>query len=397
MGKIEDGNGARESWELALEVLGRLESHDLMKRHVSEMIDEIPLDTAEQMDRIVVLCTELGFSDQGRRVSERYGDKIAETSEEYGMALLCYARGHCKKKIKNVIDLLTSFCLVQSIAYPAVQNLDAELRALLYDPQTSFRAIRSVDPEGAELLHFYFCGYAAVRRFYEIRDEGISLQKGEKPRHRPLARKKAAAETLVALIKSASACISGGLYDYESESAVQIDGLMVLLGEALVFCREPNRFFTVDQQYDILAAIEDLETVTKRVYEQCEECLQSTLWHHTRFDNVSGEEDGASSPRKADFSFSISTGSGVPLKSLLSKSISSEAPVNGFSLIGNELLEAEEESSDIRSHTKGREHTESKREWDWRTGIQDGIKGSEILRMLRIQLAKGLSFAALEY
>lgn len=36
-----------------------------------------------------------------------------------------------------------------------------------------------------------------------------------------------------------------------------------------------------------------------------------------------------------------------------------------------------------------------KRGWDWRDGVHEDITGEEILRMLRLQLAKGLSFGAL--
>lgn len=85
------------------------------------------------------------------------------------------------------------------------------------------------------MLQFYFSGYATLRRFYEIRDEAINLEKGQKPKYRPLARKRAAADALVAVIRSASDSIYGGLYDQDRDSAVQVDGLLALLGEALVF------------------------------------------------------------------------------------------------------------------------------------------------------------------
>lgn len=85
------------------------------------------------------------------------------------------------------------------------------------------------------MLQFYFCGYAAVRRFYDIRDEEVHCQKRGQPKYRPLARKRAAAETLVAVIRSAADSIYGGLYDGERKTSVQVDGLLVLLGEALVF------------------------------------------------------------------------------------------------------------------------------------------------------------------
>ncbi|KAK2853306.1 hypothetical protein FQN49_005197, partial [Arthroderma sp. PD_2] len=133
--------GAREGWELSLEMLSRLDDQEVMRTKVRELMDKVSLDTADKMDKAVVLCAEVGFSDEGRRVSERYGDQVAEASENYGTALICYARAHCSRKIKNVIDLLTSFCLIQSRAYPAKGQLDEQLRSLLYDPSTALSAI----------------------------------------------------------------------------------------------------------------------------------------------------------------------------------------------------------------------------------------------------------------
>jgi hypothetical protein len=121
------------------------------------------------------------------------------------------------------------------MAYPATGDMDAQLHSLVHDRDTALSAIASVDVEGAAMLQFYFSGYATLRKFYDIRDEEIHLQKGQQPRFRPLARKRAGAEALIAVIRSATDSIYGGLYDQDRKSAVQVDGLMVLLGEALVF------------------------------------------------------------------------------------------------------------------------------------------------------------------
>ncbi|KKZ67739.1 hypothetical protein EMCG_06606 [[Emmonsia] crescens] len=398
---LESSTGARDGWEVALEVLSRLDDQEIMRTKVTELLDRIPLDTSEHMDKVVLLCAELGFNDEGRKVSERYGDKIAESSEEYGTALICYARAHSYKKVKNVVDLLSSFCLVRSTAYPAASELDDQLRSLLYDPQAALSAIAAVDQEAASMLQFYFCGYAAMRRFYDIRDEEIRLQKGERPKHRPLARKRAAAETLVAVIRSAADSIYGGLYDEERKTSVQVDGLLVLLGEALVFVDEPNRFLTTDQLLTVLAAIEDLQSVTSRVYDQCEICLQSTLYHHFNYDDLANTSFGDESVRSPLTSFA------APPRNLLKKSVSSLTAVSGFSLIGSEMLESQSrqrdggrasvESSGVlvpRPHEK-QGGANVKRGWDWRTRISKDVKGEDILRILRLQIAKGLSFGAL--
>lgn len=104
-----------------------------------------------------------------------------------------------------------------------------------------------VDEEAAGILQFYFSGYATLRRYYETRDEAIGLKEGQRPRFKPLARRRAAAQALVAVISSAADSIYGGLYDPDRDSAVQVDGLLALLGEALPFVERKSRCFMLDQ------------------------------------------------------------------------------------------------------------------------------------------------------
>jgi hypothetical protein len=158
-----------------------------------------------------------------------------EKSDEYGLALVCYARAHSRRKVKSVVDLLISYSLVQSRAYPASADLDEQLEALIRDPKTCLSAIAGSDEDAASILQYYFSGYATLRRFYEIRDEAVGLKEGQRPRFKPLARRRAAAQALVAVISSAADSIYGGLYDPGRDSAVQVDGLLTLLGEALAF------------------------------------------------------------------------------------------------------------------------------------------------------------------
>lgn len=137
--------------------------------------------------------------------------------------------------MKYVVDLLISYSLVQSRSYPATADMDPELRALIQEPKACLSSIASIDEEAAQILQFYLSGYATLRRFYEIRDEASELQEGQRPRFKPLARRRAAAKALTAVISSAADNIYGGLYDPSRDSAVQVDGLLALLGEALVF------------------------------------------------------------------------------------------------------------------------------------------------------------------
>ena len=173
--------------------------------------------------------------------SQKYGNIVAESSNKYGTALIYYARSHNAKKVKDVLDLLTSLCLVQSIAYPPLSALDNNLKALVTEPVSSVSQLANLDPEAAEILQHYLCGYATMRRFYDLRDEDVNVQKGERPKHRPLARKKLAASALLTVIASAADNIQGGLYDETHGAIVQFDCLLALLGEATVF---------VDRKFD---------------------------------------------------------------------------------------------------------------------------------------------------
>ncbi|KMP06173.1 hypothetical protein CIRG_05854 [Coccidioides immitis RMSCC 2394] len=389
-GRLDGPSSARDGWELSLEIMSRLDDQELMKTKVNELLDRVVIDSSDKMDRLVLLCTELGYNEEGRKISERYGDKIAQTSQEYGTALFCYARAHCSQKIKNVVDLLISLCLVQSTAYPPRSELDSQLRSLLDEPRAALAAIASVDSEGAAMLQFYFSGYATLRNYYDIRDEEVNLEAGQKPKHRPLARKRAAAQALTAVIGSAADSIYGGLYDQDRKTAVQVDGLMVLLGESLALIKpDPNQFFTLDQLRIILAAIEDLQTVTSRVYDQCEECLQSALAQHRNLN------DSTSTAQTSP----VHSRSHSPTN-LLRKSVSSlSGSFSGFSLIGSEVLDTRSRGTMDSGVLVGRPGSGGnagvKRGWDWREVVRSDVKGEEILSTLRLQLARGLAFGAL--
>lgn len=318
---------------------------------------------------------------------------LTSKSENFGLALVCYARAQSRRKVKSVVDLLISYSLVQSRAYPATADLDEQLRSLMKEPKASLTSIAQIDEEAARILQFYLSGYATLRRFYEIRDEEFELEQGQQPRYKLLARRRAAAQALAAVIGSAADNIYGGLYDPDRDSAVQVDGLLTLLGEALIFVKrrshclchpdthsheaEPTAVLTVSQQFTILSAIEDLETVTPRVYAQCEECFHSTLLEYQS--SSRGEPSDHPSPR-----------------SLLNKSVHFNAST--FSILGNEILESRTRSGS-RPGSIGSSGVlvgaDANRGWDWRAGLPESVKGEDILRMLRLGLARGLSHGAL--
>ena len=103
------------------------------------------------------------------------------------------------------------------------------------EPADSLASIADFDAEAAALLQQYLGGYATLRKFYDLRDEEVNLKKGQKPSLQPIARKKAAAASLLTVIASAADNIQGGLYDETQRAVVQVDGLLALLGEAMVF------------------------------------------------------------------------------------------------------------------------------------------------------------------
>jgi hypothetical protein len=366
-----------EGWELALSVTSRFDSSALIKSTTSDFLDRLDLNSQQRMDKLVGLCTGLGLEDEAQRVCEKYADHLVNNTSDYGTALLCYARSHASNKLRQLMDLLVSYCLVQSKAHPPEEEMDEDLRALVASPKAALAGLVDVDPEAADMLQFYLVGYACIRRFYNLRDEEIAAAANKKPINRPIARRRLTAKALVAAINSAADSIYGGLYDAERRSVIQVDGLLTLLGEATAFLASTDRkpVLTTTQLYALLAAIEDLQTVNTRVYDATEECLQAALrqYHGSR----------PPSPH-----------------AMLKKSMSSGTNSNfSFSMMGSEMLAGSGTSVGGKSVGSavlvGKDDT--KRGWDWRTQFKDkSSTGADVLRYLRIGIAKELSIAELD-
>jgi len=256
--------------------------------------------------------------------------------------------------------VLAAHCLVKSMAYPPPSELDDSLKALIVSPKQTLTQLASLDSEAASMLSSNLSGYATIRKFYDLRDEEVLATKGEKPAHRPIARKRAAANALMVVIASAGSSIRGGLYDPEIETVVQVDVLLTLLGEALVFVNQPRRTLTLRHLYDLLAAIEDLETAPSMIRSQCEEVLSRT--------------------------FSAAHGSPQSLQKSTSNLTTASSQ---FSLIDFSSVE----SSAVLE--QGGHVDEGKRGWDWRRGFPRGAKGEDIVRVLRLGVAReiGRAFA----
>ena len=295
------------------------------------------------------------------------------------------------------------------MALPPLPALDDSLRRLVTEPETGLGLVAFYDQKAAKILHQYLTGYATLRKFYDLRDEESILQEGKTPVLRPLARRRAAAATLVALIRSASDSIYGGLYDDSRQSVVPVDGLLVLLGECMVFVNRkwsfPLSFLLCDhdpficpvaeqneliehqdnppilsqaQNLVLLSAIESLETVSSNIYSRCEDCFASTL---------SSYRNGQSPPNPQE---------------MMRKTASSLTSSSGFSLVGSEMLgESMTSGGGSGSMVKvGERRNETdikvnavKRGWDWRQGIQKNASGADVLRILRLGLAKDMAKA----
>lgn len=67
--QFEYNGTARKGWELALEVLSRMEDNKRTRERVSLLLNKIPVDTVQQVDRVITLCIDLGFEDEGRKIA----------------------------------------------------------------------------------------------------------------------------------------------------------------------------------------------------------------------------------------------------------------------------------------------------------------------------------------
>ncbi|OCL07654.1 hypothetical protein AOQ84DRAFT_354868 [Glonium stellatum] len=368
---------AREGWELAVQVLGRLDDEDNANSLIGNLLNGLGLTSVERVDKILALCNNLGFTGHASTIAAKYADHLSETTTNYGDALVYYARAHQPKKIREVLDILVSLCLVQSLSYPPVSELDDRLRLLITSPKQTLTQLSRTDLEAAQLLSTYLSGYATIRKFYDLRDEEVNTKSGQKPSLRPMARKRAAASALMVIISSAASSIRGGLYDPSIETVVQVDGLLALLGEALVFVNQPKRVLTLSHLYTLLAAIEDLQTSPSLIYAQCEECFASTL--------AAAHGADAPSPR-----------------TMLKKSISNLTTASSqFSLVGSSMLGSgsggEGQSTEssavlIKSGNVG----DVKRAWDWRKGFAKDVSGLDVLRVLRLGIAEEIGRAWVE-
>ncbi|EKD21376.1 uncharacterized protein L3040_000588 [Drepanopeziza brunnea f. sp. 'multigermtubi'] len=358
----------RDGWEISIAILGRLDSTERAKDLIRDFLGKFSLDSATTVDKLWKLLNDIDMPHHAEQIAESYATKLAEGTHNYGEALWYYALSHQSQKVKDVLDLLMSMSLIQSTACPAAAEMDEYLRNLVSSPQNALNEISRLDLEAAELLHKSLSGYATLRKFYDLRDQGLMTSQS-KAQLGPVARKMEAASSLLAVITSSDDSIRGGLYDEERGAVVNVDFLLALLGEALVFVNQSDYQLTAQQIDTLLKAIEDLQAVGPRIYSNCTEFLQAVI--------ASGQGLKGSSPTD-----------------LLRMSTSSISGISGsFSMVGSSMLASQLKQSMRGSGTAATGPV--KRGWDWRHGISASTTGDDLLRILRLGLAKDLAKAYL--
>ncbi|KAL8942822.1 MAG: hypothetical protein Q9216_001437 [Gyalolechia sp. 2 TL-2023] len=375
-----------EGWELSMQILSRLDDEELGINKIGELLQKLPLTSDKRVDKLLDLCHGFGLDREASDIAVRYADHFTNETDSYGNALIYYARAGRSKRVKNVLDLLISLSLVESKAFPPSVSLDDNLRALVERPKESLAVLANLDPDAAQLLQVQLTGYASLRRFYDLRDEEGRTNQGRNTSLRPMARRKAAISTLIAVINSAADNIHGGLYDPDRAAIVPVDGLLALLGEARVFINQSERKLSLSQCVDLLKAIEDLQIVTSRVYEQCEDCFRCTLTNGRR-QRQQNRPDA---------------------KEMLKKSISNitTSSSSAFSLIESSMMDSETREStgsegvmiDMVTDADGAvaRRDDVRRGWDWRKGVSADASGAELLRTMRLGLAREMARAWVE-
>ena len=62
--------GAKEGWELAVSVLGRLDNASAAQGRIGALLGDIELKDEMRVDKVLTLCNDLGLTEQSRAISE---------------------------------------------------------------------------------------------------------------------------------------------------------------------------------------------------------------------------------------------------------------------------------------------------------------------------------------
>ncbi|KAI1167656.1 hypothetical protein F5B18DRAFT_396695 [Nemania serpens] len=362
-GTTHRGRVSQDGWEIAVQVVGRMDSHERSEQMVQELLKDV-LGTIDESSRVPVdkmwrLLSDLGMINFAEDAAEAFGDILAKDTFRFGEALWYYALAHRPDKVRDVLNTLMSISLVESTVYPPNSELDDTLQGLLKNRNATLEAFAKQDLEAAELLGKMLSGYATLRQFYECRDEN------RKPHQKSLRSRQQAAAALTAVIASADDNIRGGLYDDTRDAVVSEDFLLALLGEVSVFVGQSPSVVNLEQVDILLKTIEDIQTVGSRVYEVADEFFKLVL--------ASGHGKGSTPASLLDQSTPSLGGSFV---------------MTGSSMIASQLHKSVMKSGMIKPGTK--------RAWDWRTTVFAATDSQDVLRQLRLGLSQDLANLWLE-
>ncbi|GKT60141.1 nuclear pore complex subunit Nup85 [Colletotrichum tofieldiae] len=355
----------RSGWEMAIQVLGRMDSATKSEEMVGELLRDIlaqlDSDSGATVDKVWRILNDLGMITYAEETAETYAEILAKDSHRYGEALWYYALAHRPGKVREVLNLLMSYSLLHSTVYPPANDLDDHLYRLLNERSQTLEKYAKQDLEAANLLGRMLSGYATLRKFYEIRDtDGLANMSP----YKSASLRKQAASALVAVIASSDDNIRGGLYDETRDAVVSEDFILALLGEALPFVNQDPSVITLDQMDTLLKAIEDIETVNSTIFSAADEFFKLVL---------------ASTP-----GLKGSTPADLMRKSTNSLSGSS------YMLSGSSMLASQLHRS-ISGGGGGLSLAKAKRGWDWRTGLTAGAPAEDVLRILRLGLSRDLA------
>lgn len=68
--QVASGSGTKEGWELAVSVLGRLDNANAAQSRIGALLEGIKLDDDVRVDKVLILCSDLGLVEQARAISE---------------------------------------------------------------------------------------------------------------------------------------------------------------------------------------------------------------------------------------------------------------------------------------------------------------------------------------
>ncbi|KAI0171362.1 nuclear pore complex subunit Nup85 [Pestalotiopsis sp. NC0098] len=365
-GSITKKNGlattvTREGWELAVQVVGRMDdagrSEELVNELLQSSLDKLEPDSQETVNKMWSLLNQLGMINFAEDTAERYGDILKEDTYRFGDMLWYYALAHRPGKIRDVLNGLMSISLAESTTYPPESELDERLRSILKERTTVLEQFALQDLEAAELLGKMLSGYATLRKFYELRDGNGNSQS--------LARRQQAATALSFVIASADDNIRGGMYDDTRDAVVSEDFILALLGEASIFVNQKPTVLNQDQLDTLLKAVEDIQTVGTRVYEAADAFFQMVM--------SSGHGKGST---PADLMKKSTT------------SIGGSFVMTGSSMVASQLHKSIRESGVLKGPIK--------RSWDWRTSVAAGSTSADVLKKIRLGLTKDIANIWLE-